>query len=151
MMSKTPLLAVLLLAACTPAAPALDPAKVAFITVGHSSRSDVFGLLGQPTRTERNGLGESWVYEAKPGGNSGLITGASTASSMIGTVVPYAGLVGSGLGLGSSLGTPAATSSLVVSFRADGMVRDCAYSSTGLPMGLPGSTGPAAPINCQRP
>lgn len=144
--------ALLLAASCAQDAPAaLDPAKVGSIAVGRSSRADVFGALGQPSRTERSGLGEAWVYDAKPGGNRGLVGQASAVSGVVGVLVPYAGLVGTGLGLGAALDTPAAQASLTVTFRADGVVRDCAYSSTARPAGLSGPAGAAPPVDCQRP
>ena len=154
----------LLLAAtsCSPAvpvAPTLDPGKVASIVVGRSSRNDVFAALGRPARTERSSLGEVWVYQptADSGtGGSGLMSGASAASRILGAFVPYAGAVGSGLGLagtamGGSSSTPSADS-LSVTFRDGGIVRDCTFSSTMFPAAGPGpAVIPAKVVDCQRP
>ena len=138
----------------------LDPGKVGSVAVGRSSRADVFAALGQPSRTERSAGGEAWIYEARTGdtGSRGWRNGVSAASGVAGAFVPYVGLIGSGLGLAGAgaeamRADPQAVS-LAVSFRADGVVRDCTYSSTALPAGVPGSaagTGTAAPIDCQRP
>ena len=133
----------------------LNPAKVANVVVGQSSRADVFAALGRPRRTERSSLGESWIYEYKndAAGQRGVLQGAAAVSGVIGAFVPYAGLVGSGLGLtGNAIDqTPRVeTTTLAVEFGADGVVRDCVYSSTALPAGVAG-TAPVAPIDCQRP
>ena len=155
------MLAGLLLAACaqgaTPSA-ILDPGKVGTVVVGHSTRADVFAVLGQPSRTERSANGEAWVYEARTGdpGNRGWISGVTAASGVAGAFVPYVGLIGSGLGLAGAgaeaLRADPQAVSLAVAFRDDGTVRDCAYSSTAAPAGVPGApAGAAAPIDCQRP
>ena len=155
----TPVL--LLAASCSENSPPpsiMDAGKVASVTIGRSSRTDVFNALGQPSRTERSGLGEAWVYQATKGdaGNGRLVSGASAASGIVGAFVPYVGLVGSGLGLaGAAAGRtrpddPAV--SLTVTFRDNGVVRDCSYSSTAVPAGVPGSVaGAATPIDCSRP
>jgi len=151
----------LLAAACAQrAAPSavLDSGKVGSVAVGRSSRADVFAALGQPSRTERSAGGEAWIYEARTGnaGGRGWMNGVSAASGVAGAFVPYAGLLGSGLGL-AGVGTDAMRAdpqavSLAVTFREDGVVRDCTYSSTAMPAGVPGpATGTAAPIDCQRP
>ncbi len=149
----------LLAAACSQrAAPSavLDPGKVGAVTVGRSSRADVFAALGQPSRTERSAGGEAWVYEARTGdpGDRGWMTGVSAASGVAGAFVPYVGLIGSGLGLAGAdaLRADPQAVSLAVSFREDGVVRDCAYSSTAAPAGVPGApAGAPALIDCQRP
>jgi len=148
-------------ASCSQSAPAsavLDSSKVASVVVGRSSRNDVFAALGQPSRTERSALGEAWVYEARTGdaGGRGLMNGASAASGVVGAFVPYAGLIGSGLGLAGVAmdGTRSEPQvvSLAVTFRDDGVVRDCTYSSTASPAGVPGSAaGVAKLVDCQRP
>lgn len=153
--------ALLLMASCSdnaPPPPIMDAGKVASVVVGRSSRTDVFNALGQPSRTERSGLGEAWVYQATKGdaGSGRLVSGASAASGVVGAFVPYAGLVGSGLGLAGAAANrtrpDAQAVSLTVLFRDDGVVRDCAYSSTALPAGVPGSAaGTAKPIDCSRP
>ncbi len=138
-------------ASCSQKAPSpvLDAAKVASVVVGQSSRNDVLAVMGRPARTERSAAGEAWVYEAKFGesGGQGLMSGASAATGVIGAFVPYVGLVGSGLGLASAATgarpDPQAVS-LTVTFREDGVVRDCTYSSTAAPTS-------AKPIDCQRP
>ncbi len=154
------LLAAASCSAAAPVAPALDPGKVASIVVGRSSRNDVFAALGRPARTERGGLGEVWVYQPTPtggdAGGSGLVSGASAASGILGAFVPYAGVVGSGLGLaGTAMGQGAskpAADSLSVTFRDDGIVRDCTFSSTAFPAAGPGPAAvPAKVVDCQRP
>ena len=142
-----------------PVAPALDPGKVASIVVERSSRDDVFAALGRPARTERGGLGEVWVYQPTAGGGtggSGLMSGASAASGILGAFVPYAGVVGSGLGLaGTAMGGEASkppADSLSVTFRDDGVVRDCTFSSAVFPVAGPGPAAvPAKVVDCQRP
>ena len=151
----------LLAAACSRhAAPSAipDAGKVGSVAVGRSSRADVFAALGQPSRTERSAGGEAWIYEARTGdtGGRGWMNGVSAASGVAGAFVPYVGLIGSGLGL-AGVGVDAMRAdpqavSLAVTFREDGVVRDCAYSSTALPAGVPGSApGTAALIDCRRP
>lgn len=151
------LLAVMSCSQSAPSARALDSGKVASIVVGRSSRNDVFQALGQPARTERSGTGEVWVYQPTSGGTggSGLMSGASAASGILGAFVPYAGAIGSGLGLagtamgGSSSAPPA--DSLSVVFRDDGVVRDCVFSKTMFPPGGPGPAAvPAKVVDCQR-
>ncbi len=152
---------VLACASCShnaPPAAILDAGKVASVVVGRSSRTDVFAALGQPSRTERNALGEAWVYEARTGdaGGNGLMNGVSAATGVVGAFVPYAGLVGSGLGLAGVAmdGTRAEPQAvmLAVLFRDDGVVRDCTYSSTAAPVGVAGSAADAAElVDCQRP
>lgn len=102
-------------------------------------------------------MGEAWIYEAKEddAGGQGLMSGASAASGIIGAFVPYAGLVGSGLGLaGAAMGgarPEPAKVSLVVAFGDGDVVRDCTYSSTAFPAAVPGAT-PGVPkvADCQR-
>ncbi len=147
------LLATLSCSTGAPPAPALDSGKVASIVVGRSSRGDVFAALGQPARTERSGLGEVWFYQPASGGTggSGLMSGASAASGILGAFVPYAGVVGSGLGLAGAVGGshPAPPSdSLSVTFRDDGVVRDCTFSSATFPAA---GAAPAKVVDCQRP
>lgn len=153
-------LPMLLLAACSQNAPAsaiLDAGKVGSVIVGRSSRTEVFTALGQPSRTERSALGEAWIYEARSGdpGGRGLMNGASAASGVVGAFVPYVGLIGSSLGLAGVAmdGAQAApqVTSLTVTFRDDGVVRDCAYASTAAPAGVPGSpVGVPKLVDCQR-
>lgn len=139
-------------------APTLDPGKVASIVVGHSSRNDVFVALGQPARTERSSAGEVWIYQPTNGGTGGrgLMSGASAATGILGAFVPYAGAVGSGLGLaGTAMSGTSSTSppnSLSVSFRGDGVVRECTFSSTMFSAAGPGpAAAPAKIVDCQRP
>jgi outer membrane protein assembly factor BamE (lipoprotein component of BamABCDE complex) len=136
----------------------LDPGKVASVVVGRSSRADVFATLGRPSRTERSASGEAWIYEAKEddAGGQDLIGGAAAVSGVVGAFVPYAGLVGSGLGLaGTAMGGSHAEPrvvSLAVAFGEDGIVRDCIASSTALPAGVPGAVPGASRLaDCQRP
>ena len=146
---------------CSQSAPAsavLDSSKVGSIVVGRSSRTDVFAALGQPSRTERSALGEAWIYEANidDAGGRSLMSGASAASGVVGAFVPYVGLIGSGLGLAGAAmdGTRSEPRvvSLSVIFREDSVVRDCAYSTTAPPAGMPGSTADTAKlVDCQRP
>ena len=84
------------------------------------------------------------------------MSGVSAASGVAGAFVPYVGLIGSGLGL-AGVGADAMRAdpqavSLAVLFRGDGVVRDCTYSSTAAPAGVPGAAaGAASPIGCQQP
>ena len=137
----------------------LDAGKVSSIIVGHSSRADVFAVLGRPSRSERSAAGEAWVYEAREDdpadGQQGVITGMASAAGLVGAVVPYAGMVGSGLGLAGAAARKSrhepAVTSLALAFGPDGVVRECVYTSTAGPAGLPGS-GPNAPVaDCRRP
>jgi len=132
----------------------LNPAKVADVVVGRSSRADVFATLGRPTRTERNSSGESWIYEYKSNdlARRGVFQGAAAASGVIGAFVPYAGLVGSGLGLAGTAMDATSSSdmiSLAVQFAANGVVRECVYSTTAFPARVPGAAA-TAPIDCRR-
>ncbi len=147
----------LVLALCSGCSGPPDPGflksgKLGLVVVGQSSRTDVFTALGRPVRTERSGAGESWVYEAGADktATSGLVSGATMASTVVGAFVPLAGLVGPGIGLANSARTPADTANLVVKFGADGIVVDCTQSSTAMPQGLPGSD-PSLPADCTRP
>ena len=135
----------------------LDAGKVSSIVIGRSSRTDVFTALGSPTRTQQSLAGESWVYEAKTddSGRQRLMSGAA-ASGVAGAFVPYLGLVGSGLGLANATGDTGRREpdmvSMTVDFGANGLVRDCTYSSTAVPAGMPGAAaGTAAPLGCQKP
>ena len=147
-----------MMAACAPnpqPTAILDPKKVALVVVGRSSRNDVFATLGRPTRTERNAAGETWIYDATPrkADNGSLISGAVTATGIVGAFVPYVGLAGSGIGLANSASNASETapdvSSMSVMFGSNGLVRDCAYSSTATPAGLPGTSATQV-IDCQR-
>ena len=132
----------------TPAA--LQPDKVASVVVGQSSRTDVFALLGRPTRSERSAAGEAWVYEVRESkaGRDSLLSGAAAGSAIVGAFVPYAGLVGSGIGLanaaGGSAGPPPDTSSLTVAFGPNGIVRDCVDVTTAAPALSSASENPGA-------
>ncbi len=138
-------------------ATSLDASKLALVVIGQSSRTDVFADLGRPDRTQQGSQGETWVYEAKAGdsGAQGLRSGAAAVSGIIGAFVPYAGLVGSGLGLADAAAgrrQEPDTTSVTISFTDSGIVRDCSYSSTALPAGVPGSAEKAAKVvGCQRP
>ncbi len=136
----------------------LDAGKVSSIVIGRSSRTDVFAALGRPTRTQQGLGGESWVYEAKTddSGRQRLISGAAAASGVAGAFVPYLGLVGSGLGLANASGDTGRRApdmvSMTVDFGANGVVRDCTYSSTAMPAGMPGAAAETAgPLGCQKP
>jgi hypothetical protein len=135
----------------------LESGKVASVVVGQSSRADVFGLLGRPTRSERSASGESWVYEVKENkaGRDTLLSGAAAGSAIVGAFVPYAGLVGSGIGLANAVhgssGPPPDTSSLTVAFGPDGIVHDCLYATTAAPAVESASDPKPAPVDCRRP
>ncbi len=136
----------------------LDPDKMASVVVGRSSRTDVFAALGRPERTEQSLLGETWIYETKGSDGSGqtLMSGAAAASGVVGAFVPYVGLIGSSLGLaGVAAGAVRQEpnmASVAVGFGDNGVVRDCIYSSTAMPTGVPGSVeGSAKPAGCRRP
>ncbi len=154
-------LAMMAAASCAQAPPAsaiLDAGKTSSIVVGRSSRTDVFTALGSPSRTQQSLAGESWVYEAKTddSGRQRLMSGAAAASGVAGAFVPYLGLVGSGLGLANAAGDTGRREpdmvSMTVDFGANGLVRDCTYSSTAVPAGMPGApTGAATPLGCQKP
>ncbi len=153
-------LAMMAAASCAQAPPSaiLDAGKMSSIVVGRSSRTDVFMALGRPTRTQQGLGGESWVYEARTddSGRQRLMSGAAAASGVAGAFVPYLGLVGSGLGLANASGntgrTEPDTVSMTVDFGANGLVRDCTYSSTAVPAGMPGAAaGAATPLGCQKP
>lgn len=136
----------------------LDPGKVASVVVGRSSKADVLSALGPPSRTERSAQGEAWIYETKDDGSGGqdLMSGMAAVSGIVGAFVPYAGLVGSGLGLAGTAAGAArqrpSVASLAVIFGDEGVVRECVYSSTAPPSRELGST-PRAPgaVDCQRP
>ena len=130
----------------------LQPANLAQVVIGRSSRSDVFTALGRPLRTERSAAGESWVYESKTddGPSSGLVSGATTAAAAAGAFVPYVGLIGSGIGLANTSRPAPETMDLMVKFGADGIVLDCVQSNTAMPSGLTGSA-PNLPPDCTRP
>ena len=137
----------------------LDPGRMSSVVVGRSSRADVFAALGRPSRTQRSAVGEDWIYEVRetdPGaGQQGVMSGMASAAGIVGAVVPYAGLVGSGRGLantaiGGSRREPLVTS-LAVAFGPDGVVRDCVYTSTALPTGIPGSRSGVPVVDCRRP
>lgn len=163
-------LAVSLAAACSADAPppaVLDAGTVGSVIIGRSSRADVYAALGRPSRTERSASGEAWIYEAGGGGGgANPLGGVATASGLLGAFVPYAGLVGSGLGLaGAAMGgarPDRARVGLTVAFTADGVVRDCVLSSTAVPAGVfqagvspAGAPGPvpadAGIVDCRRP
>ncbi len=135
----------------------LDASKLALVVIGQSSRTNVFTDLGRPDRTQQSLQGETWVYETKAGdsGAQGLRSGAAAVSGIVGAFVPYAGLVGSGLGLADAAAgrrQEPDTMSVTISFTDSGIVRDCSYSSTALPAGLPGSAERAAKVvGCQKP
>ena len=153
-------LALLALASCAPSPPAttLDAGRMAAIVIGRSSRADVFAALGRPAQTRQSGSVESWVYETKAedAGDGGFKNGALAAAGVAGAFVPYVGLIGPSLGLASAATGSARPAleeaSLTVGFGEDGIVRDCTYSSSALPAGMPGSAAGSAKITgCQRP
>ena len=131
---------------CAPKAPIEKVVDVSSIVIGRSTRADVFSKLGPPARTEERGTGETWVYETRHdrgGSRRGLMAGAAAASGVVGAFVPFVGLVGPGIGLldattGGSETAPE-VSSLSVIYGQDGIVRDCVYSATGIPAGMPGA------------
>lgn len=131
-----------------------DPAKVPSVVIGRSTRAEVLTALGQPARSERNAQGETWVYEVreKNANYDRLMGGAAAGSAIAGAFVPFAGLVGSGLGLANAAvgdtGHPPDTTSLAVSYGPDGVVRDCVVTSTA-----PVAIGPSAAkiVDCARP
>ena len=142
---------------CAPDAPA-KTVDVSSIVIGQSTRADVFSKLGKPARTEERGTGETWVYETRSGGGMrrGLMSGAAAASGVVGAFVPFVGLVGPGIGLlDATTGAPGAApevSSLSIVYGDDGIVRDCVYSTTGVPAGMPGSDpAKAKAAGCARP
>ena len=150
----------LLAASCArtpPAATTLDADKVGSVVIRRSSRADVFAALGRPDQTRRSPLGETWVYEPKADSGSGqqFASGAAAVAGVAGAFVPYVGLLGSGLGLaGLAAGSQPEPDpgSLAVSFGDDGVVRDCVYSSTASPAGMPGAAeAPGKPIGCRSP
>ncbi len=149
----------LALAACADKPPPpLDAGKIATVVIGRSTRSDVFATLGRPAHTSQGMAGESWLYEprTRDGRDGRLATGASAAAGVVGAFVPFVGLAGPAIGLAGAARPSAAPGpsgeSLTVSFDAAGLVRDCVYTSTAVPAGLPGAApGPARTVGCQRP
>lgn len=135
------------------AAPTIDPARMALVEIGRSSRADVFATLGRPIRTERSTAGERWIYEAGPQsqGNAQLVSGVGAAAGIAGVFVPYLGLIGPGLSLANAASgtqpTGAARATLSVDFTAEGLARDCVYSSGAMPAGLPGAAS-VQPLGC---
>ena len=131
---------------CASRQPVEKTVDVSSIVIGQSTRADVFSKLGRPARTEERGTGETWVYETRHdagAGRRGLMAGAAAASGVVGTFVPFVGLIGPGIGLldattGGSNAVPD-VSSLSVIYGEDGIVRDCVYSTTGIPAGMPGA------------
>lgn len=130
----------------------LKPGALALVVIGQSSRADVMTALGRPLRTERSSAGESWGYDGNTdtGPSPGLVSGATTASAVAGTFVPYVGLLGTGVGLANTARTTPDTMSLKVEFGVDGIVVECLQSSTAMPSGLPGSASDL-PADCTRP
>ena len=123
------------------------------MTVGRSTRADVFKALGQPKQTERSASGEAWVYEARePKQNLNRLAGGAAAGSAIaGAFIPYVGLLGSGLGLANAAagpGAPPASTTLTVAFGETGLVRDCIVATTAPP--TPQAAG-QPPLDCTRP
>ncbi len=149
--------ALLLAASCSRSAKpvtVLAPDRVASVVVGRSTRADVFAVLGKPTRSERSAAGEAWVYKTKESksGSNALLGGAAAGSAILGTFVPYAGLVGSGIGLANAAEAgsepPPESASLTVAFGPDGVVHDCIYATTAAPAL---ANQEARPIDCRRP
>lgn len=146
--------AALLLAACTqpPAGPAaLDVTKVPNIIVGRSSRAEVFALLGQPGRIDRDGQGERWTWASGGAAPDRLGPAMQAASTVAGAFIPFAGLAGTGLGLARSAtdGPPPGLTTFAVAFTDRGVVQDCMASASALP--ADGAGAPAVLPDCQRP
>lgn len=146
--------ALLTLAACAQAPPgpaALDLSKVPGITVGRSSRAEVFALLGQPGRIDRDGRGERWTWVSGGPESDRLGPAAQAASAVAGAFIPLAGLAGTGLDLARSATErpPPGLTTFTVAFTDQGVVQDCTASASATP--ADGAGIPAALPDCQRP
>lgn len=145
---------VLLLTACAqaPASPAaLDLSKVPGIVVGRSARAEVFALLGQPGRIDRDGRGERWTWASGGAEPDRMGPVMQAASTVAGAFVPFAGLAGTGLGLARSAaaGPPPGVTMFSVLFTDGGTVQDCTASASAPP--AEGTGAPAPLPDCARP
>ncbi len=134
----------------------LEPSRVSSIIVGRSSKSDVLTALGKPSRVDRNGQGETWVYEYRPDGSGRqtLLAGAQAASAVAGAFVPFVGLLGTGVGLASAAdggGPEPGTTTLAINFADFGIVRECTYSTSMVPADSPTGANAGTAPDCQRP
>ena len=147
--------ALLALAACAGGAEAPDLRKLSAVVVGQSSRTDVLGVMGQPSQVVRGARGESWVYEAQGvSRNDGrMAAGAQAATTVASALIPFAGLVGAGMGLANSMGPDSrrpAVTTVTIDFAEAGFVRDCFYATNAMaPDDLVRADG-RAPFDCIR-
>ena len=136
------------------AASVLNPVKVADVIVGQSSRADVFAALGRPTRTEQTAWGSPGFMKTRAMPQAGdAFSGGGCRVRRHRCVRALCWFRGLRLGArwrrhGRNSETDVA--SLAVEFGANGVVRECVYSSSALPAGVPGAVA-VAPIDCQRP
>lgn len=133
-----------------------DLRKLSAVVVGQSSRADVLGVMGQPSQVLRNARGESWVYEAQDSGRTDgrVAAGTQAAATVAGALIPFAGLVGAGMGLANAAVSeprrPAVTT-VTVEFAEAGVVRECIYATNAMtPDDLLRADG-RAPFDCVRP
>ena len=112
--------------------------------------------MGQPSQVLRNARGESWVYEAQGAsrGDGRMAAGAQAATTVASALIPFAGLVGAGVGLANSMASeprrPTATT-VTIEFAEAGVVRDCLYATNAMtPDDLARADG-RAPFDCRRP
>lgn len=149
--------ALLALAACAggDGAPVLDLAKLPSIAVGESSRVEVFQIMGRPTQVLRGARGESWVYQAQAStaDRRNLAAGAQVASTVAGVLIPFVGLVGTGIGLASQMGgdaPPPGVTTVTIDFADPGIVRDCTISTNVMTTNELVGADRRTPLDCRR-
>ena len=112
--------------------------------------------MGQPSQVVRSARGESWVYDAQGAGrdNARMAAGTQAATTVASALIPFAGLVGAGVGLANSMASeprrPTVTT-VTIEFAEAGIVRDCLYATNAMtPDDLARADG-RAPFDCRRP
>ncbi len=150
--------ALLTLTACAGGGDATAPdlRKLSSVVVGQSSRADVLGVMGRPSQVLRNARGEAWVYEAQGASrNEGrMAAGAQAAATVAGALIPFAGLVGAGMGLASAAASESRqpmVTTMTVEFAEAGVVRDCIYATNAMTTDDLVRADGRAPFDCVRP
>ena len=144
------------LAACAGGEDGPDFSKLTTVVVGQSSRADVLGAMGRPSQVLRTAKGEAWVYEAGGGRDRARMAAAGTqaATTVASALIPFAGLVGAGLGLANSMTSdprgPQVTT-VTVDFAETGVVRDCLYATNVITNADLARADGRAPFDCSRP